>query len=150
MNTRSFIYSALIAGVLIGIFGNLPLLNLINCILCVWVWLGGILAVYLYGRFQRGEPGLTVGQAAGLGAVAGAIGAFVGVVVYALTSFISAPMIASLARLLQVEGNIPTGPSIAGTLVFFFIDIVLYPIFGAVGGVIAASLIWKKPQALSQ
>jgi len=54
MNTRSFVLSVLIAGVVIGFLANLPILNLINCALCIWVWLGGILAVFLYRRFAGG------------------------------------------------------------------------------------------------
>src|SRR5512136_699256 len=89
MNPRSLLLSALIAGVVLGVLGNLPLLNFINCFLCLWVWLGGIFAVYLYNRYERNRTQLdqasaTVGQGAGVGALAGVVGAFVGVLVYAL------------------------------------------------------------------
>jgi hypothetical protein len=152
MNPRSFFLSALIAGTVIGVLGNLPLLNLVNCIFCIWVWLGGIFSVYLYQRFQHGEPGLSGAQGAGLGAVAGIIGALVGVVVYALTSFISAPIMESIARALQVQGDLPfqsggPGALIASAFFFLTVDAVLYPIFGAIGGLIAASVFWKKAQA---
>ena len=43
MNTRAFWLSTLIAGAAIAVFGNLPLLNIVNCALCVWVWIGGAL-----------------------------------------------------------------------------------------------------------
>jgi len=151
MNTRSYLWSAIIAGVVIGLFGNLPLLNLINCFLCIFVWIGGILAVFLYRRFQNGGPGLTVGQGAGIGAVSGVIGVLVGMVVYALTSFITAPMIASLMRAFQIQGNMPSFASnlgfTFGSLAFFFcLDIILYPIFGALGGLLGAGVFWKEPQ----
>jgi hypothetical protein len=150
MNTRSFALSALLAGIVIGFLGNLPILNLINCVLCVWVWLGGILAVFLYRRFEHGDATLSTSQGAGLGAISGFIGALVGVVVFALTSTISTPILNGLARSLQWEGELPfqTGGSggIVGTaLVFFVIDAVLYPLFGALGGMIAASLTKKSP-----
>jgi hypothetical protein len=151
MNTRSFILSALIAGALIGFFGNLPLLNLINCILCLWVWLGGILAVYLYRRYQRGGPGLSIAQGAGLGALSGLIGALVGTVVFAITNSLSMPLFNSLARALQIEGDLPLqsgdiGTFIAQVIFFLIIDLVLYPIFGAIGGLLAAGVFWKEPQ----
>ena len=107
MNTRTFLYSALLAGAVIGVLANLPILNLINCFLCIWVWLGGFLAVFLYQRMEHGATGLTPAQGAGLGALAGLIGACVGIVVYALTSFISMPIFASFARFMQVEGDLP-------------------------------------------
>jgi len=152
MNSRSFILSALIAGVIIGVLANLPLLNLINCFLCLWVWVGGILGVVFYRKFQHGGPDLTPGQGAGLGAIAGLIGAFVGVVVYAATSFISMPLFARLAEYFQVEGDLPfrtggPGAVLTSAFVFFLMDVVAYPLFGALSGLIGASLFRKQPPA---
>ena len=151
MNTRSLLLSALIAGVVLGVLGNLPVLNFINCFLCLWVWLGGIFAVYLYNRYERNRTQLdqasaTVGQGAGVGALAGVVGAFVGVFVYALTSFISTPMLESLARSLDRNMFNP-GTGIGRAMTFFFFDIFLYPFFGAIGGLLGAGVFWKRPKA---
>lgn len=151
MNTRSFILSILIAGLITGVLGNLPVLNLINCFLCIFVWFGGFLAVIFYNRFQRGGPVATPGLGAGLGALTGLVGAVIGVVVYAITSSLSIPLFASLARFLQVEGDFPAmGLGIREMLVtafiFLILDLILYPIFGALGGLITASII-KEPAA---
>lgn len=152
MNTRSFFLSALIAGSLLGLFANLPLLNLINCFLCVWVWLGGILAVFLYRRFAANTPDLSVMQGAGLGAVSGLIGTFVGTLVFLVTGALSMPLFESIARGLQVEGDLPLQAGagfwgvFAAAIFFLALNLVLYPIFGAVGGMIGAGLLWKKPQ----
>jgi hypothetical protein len=155
MNGRSLFLSALISGALLGLLGNLPVLNLVNCFLCVWVWLGGIFAVYLYNRYERSRTqtavaSATPGQGAGVGALAGVIGAFVGAVVYALTSFISMPMMQSLASAMNID--LPAQGSgivraLIGATIFFFIDIVLYPLFGAIGGLLGAGVFWKRPQA---
>ena len=149
MNTRTFIYSALIAGAVIGVLGNLPILNLINCFLCIWVWVGGFLAVFLYQRMEHGATSLTPAQGAGLGALAGLVGACVGIVVYALTSFISMPIFASFARFVQVEGDLPFDrvdpAAIVGSTFFFFVlDALLYPLFGAISGFITASLMKRQ------
>jgi len=149
MNGRSFILSALIAGVAIGIFANLPLFNIINCFLCIFVWAGGVLAVFLYRAFQKGGPGLTTGQGAGLGAVSGLIGAFVGIFVNAITNAISAPMLESFIRMLNIQGELPLrsgdlGAIVASTFFFFVFDVISYPIFGALAGLITASLTTKK------
>ena len=149
MNTRTFVYAALLAGVVIGVLGNLPIFNLINCLLCVWVWLGGFLAVYLYQRMEHGARGLTPAQGAGLGALAGLVGAGVGIVVYSLTSFISLPLFASFARFMQVEGDLPFDrvdpAAIVGSTFFFFVlDALFYPLFGAISGFITASLMKKQ------
>ena len=150
MNTRSFWLSALISGAAIGVIAHLPVLNFINCFLCLWVWLGGILAVFLYKRFQHDGPGLTPGQGAGLGAVSGVIGALIGVVVNALTGVISFPLFMSLARFAQVEGDLPFqtvnfGSIMASTFIFLCLDIITYPLFGALSGLLTAS-IKKEPQ----
>lgn len=155
MNTRSMLLSALIAGAVLGTLANLPLLNFVNCFLCLWVWLGGIFAVFLYNRYERNrtqvtEASASPGQGAGIGALAGVVGACVGAVVYLLTSFISAPMMQSLARTLDID--IPAQGAgfvgaLIGTAIFFFMNIFLYPLFGAIGGLLGAGVFWKKPQS---
>jgi hypothetical protein len=149
MNSRSFVLSTLIAGVVMGVLANLPLLNFLNCILCLWIWVGGILGVFLYKQFQHGESALTPGQGAGLGALAGLIGVVVGLVVYAATSFISMPMMAALARYLRVQGDLPfnqVGPwAMISTAIFFtLVNMVAYPAFGALSGFVGGSLIQAK------
>jgi len=145
MNTRPFVLTVLIAGTVIGVLANLPILNLINCALCIWVWLGGSLAVLIYRRFQGGQPGLTAGQGAGLGALAGLVGAFVGAVVFLATSPLSIPIFNGLARSFQIEGELPFRSNTPWDLVstafmFLVIDAVLYPVFGALSGMITANL----------
>lgn len=145
MNTRSFIISAVIAGVALGLLGNLPLVNLVNCILCIWVWLGGAGAVLLYRRFQSAGPALTAAQGATLGAAAGLVGAIFGSVVYAVTAAISAPIFEALMRQFQSEGQTPfssssTPGNLGMSLILLAVDIVLYPIFGALGGYLAVRL----------
>ncbi len=155
MNTRSFVLAALSAGVVISVLGNLPLLNLLNGLLCLWVWVGGILAVFLYRRFEQGRSGLTAGQGAGLGALAGLIGAVVGLVLFPLTSALTAPLFTSLARTLQIEGDLPFqtgdgGSLVTSTLIFFAVDAVLYPLFGAISGFIAARLLSNQAQPVAR
>ncbi len=149
MNTRSFLLSVLIAGVGIGVLGNLPVCNLINCALCVWVWAGGIAAVLLYRRFEGGEPSLSAGQAAGLGALSGLLGALVGAIVFSITASVSMPLFNDLARSLNVEGDLPfkagdLGNMLGAAFIFLVVDAVLYPIFGALGAIIAASMTRQK------
>ncbi len=144
MDTRARWTAIGIAGVAMALLGNLPLVNFFNCILCMWVWLGGALAVILYRRAQPGQA-LTAGQGAGLGALAGLVGALVGFVVYYLTASVSAPLMDGLAKALNI--NLPTpisaqdpSSAIGGALFFLAVDLILYPGFGALGGLIAANM----------
>jgi hypothetical protein len=150
MNTRSVWITILIAGAAIGLLGSLPVLNLANCILCIWVWLGGALAVYIYRRLQAGQDIPTVKQGAGLGALSGLAGAFFGAIIFALGSSITIPIMNKIASLAEVGdmpfGGLDAGSILGSTLIFLLIDAVLYPAFGAIGGAIAASLYQKKAQ----
>jgi preprotein translocase subunit YajC len=151
MNTRSLLLSALIAGALMGTLANLPVLNFFNCFLCMWIWLGGIFAIYLYNRYERNrtqtaEASASVGQGAGIGAVAGLIGVVVGAVVFAVTSFITTPIMAQLATLLDIDMGGQQLEFLPLFGVFLCTNIFLYPIFGAVGGLLGAGVFWKKPK----
>jgi len=154
MNTRSFLLAALIGGLIMGVLGNIPLLNLINCLLCAWVWLSGILAVYLYRRFEIANPALSVGQGLALGAVAGVIGAIIGSIVGAIFGGIGLAALSSAVR--SMPGYDPSSMDsftnlIAGggfSLITLTCDLVLYALFGAIGGLIGTALIWKAPTAL--
>jgi hypothetical protein len=155
MNTRSFLFATLIAGAAMGLLGNLPVLNLVNCLLCIWVWLGGALAVILYRRFQGGAPIPTPGQGAGLGALAGLIGAVVGFGVYLLTAAVTAPIMEGLIRALQVQGDlfpqpIDSGGTLGGALFFLLVDLGLYPLFGALGGLITANMVKSREMRPAQ
>jgi hypothetical protein len=151
MNARAFWLSTLIAGSLMGLLANLPILNLVNCFLCIWIWLGGALAVYLYRRFNPAGVAPTVGQGALIGIVAGLIAAVVGALVFTATGAISMPIFSGLARTFGVEGDFASpslglGEFLGVSAGFLLINLVLYPLFGALGAVIAASLM-PKPAA---
>jgi hypothetical protein len=146
LNSRSLLLSGLIAGIGIGLLSNIPLIACVNCLLLAWVWGGGIGAVYLYRRYEN-RPPLTLTQGLVIGAVAGAIGAVIGGVASLLLGSLSAAFTTVLNNLAGENGTtIPSyllnsGFSLLGAL----FNIILYGIFGAIGGLIATGLIWKAP-----
>jgi hypothetical protein len=149
VNTRSLVWSVLIAGLVIGLLGNLPVVNLVNCVLCLWVWLGGGLAVFLYRGFQHGGAAASPAQGAGLGALAGLVGAVIGAGVFILASPLTIPVMKEVARALNSEGSLPFGggpgtSAAAQASIFLVVDVVLYPLFGAISGLITASMV-RKP-----
>ena len=150
MNTRAFALSAVIAGVVMALLGNLPFINFCNCVLCMWVWGSSILAVFLYRQFNSAGPALSVSQGAILGVVTGVIGALIGALVEAV--FASSSLAGAFEMMRSQEALRPAvdtylqmikggGYPIVGML----INLILYAGFGAVGGLIATALIWKAP-----
>jgi len=144
VNNRQMWTAALVGALVMVVLSNVPLLNLINCLLCAGVWLGGMAAVWFYRR----QTGLMVtgGQGALIGLMAGLIGAVIGSIIStvlganAFQSAIEADPTGQAASLL--------GGFVGGTatfLVSFLINIILYPLFGAVGGAVYAALTNRPP-----
>lgn len=77
MNNR--LRSAIIGGVVIGLLSGIPYVRLGNVACCMWVVLGGAFASYLY--IKKSPVPVNVGEGAGIGAIAGAIGLVVEIVV---------------------------------------------------------------------
>jgi hypothetical protein len=67
---------ALFGGLFIGVLSALPIINLGNCICCMWVVGGGALAVYL---MQQNYPyAVTAADGALVGLLAGVVGGIIG------------------------------------------------------------------------
>jgi len=75
MNQDSFLKSALIGGVALGVLSALPVLGAVNCLCCAWVIGGGMLAAHLY--VKDSPVPVTLGTGVLLGLLAGVIGAVV-------------------------------------------------------------------------
>lgn len=146
LNTNTLIKAALIAGVAIGLLSSAPLIACVNCLLLAWVWGGGIGAVALYRRFEH-RPPLTITHGVILGAAAGVVGAIVGGVLAVLFGGMSAAVNQMLSTYAGEAGTtLPNFLFSAGfSVIGIFINIVLYAIVGAIGGIIATALIWKTP-----
>jgi hypothetical protein len=147
MNNRAMLLAALVGALVMVVLSNVPVLNLINCLLCAGIWIGGIVAVWFYRR-QTGQS-LTAGQGAIVGIVAGLIGAAV--------SSILATVLGGNALQSAIEAD-PTGQVrsvmgglIGGTasfLVSFLINIIFYPLFGAIGGAAYAAMTGRPTQKM--
>jgi hypothetical protein len=143
MNTRAFLIASLIAGVVMGLLGGLPIISIANCVLCMWVWASAIFAVWLYRRFEGSQPLVTLGQGALLGVVTGLIGAVIVLLISLITKQAATDAIMSAFETAGMEapGFFATGAILVGIV----IDLVLYSIFGAIGGLIGAAIF--KPKA---
>jgi len=145
LNSASVLLAAGIGGLVAGFGSSAPLLSLLNCLLCGWFWIGGAGAVWLYNR--RETQGLDAGRGALVGAAAGLVAAVVmAVLTVALgglgfsTVSLNDPQLAPyLDQLGGAEAftAIVAGSALLCTAVFAVG-------FGALGGLIGASLFKKK------
>lgn len=74
MRSQSKLIPALIGGSVIAIGSSVPGLNLVNCLCCLWVLLGGASAVYFYQRELPKKQVVSVSEAFILGILAGLFG----------------------------------------------------------------------------
>ena len=166
--------TALICGALIGVISSVPGLSLINCCCCAGVWLGGVLAMYLYKQqFTEGMPPLESSDALLLGLMAGVTGAFVATIINVLIFVLFGPVEMALVKSivgrvmdrLAEQGSLPNdmADSIreqinqsmkdAGRMsnIFggLFISLIVYPIFAILGALLGFAIFRPKnpPQA---
>ncbi len=154
MNSKA-LTAAAIAGVVIGLVSGLPIINLVNCLLCVGIWGGGILAVWLYMR-QAGVNSVTQQEGLMVGLVAGIIGGLIsGVLSMVFNSAGSAAFADAMRSQLEtmppdqaaqiapmIDAMASGGLGIAGIC----INVVIFGIFGLIGGLIGAATIGKPKQ----
>jgi hypothetical protein len=138
MNNRSLFIAAGIAGAATAVISSLPLVNLLNCLFCGWLWVGGAAGVWLYQRDAKTT--VTSAQGAGIGALTGLVGAVLGAVIGLLFSGLGLGLM-TIADAQASRDLFDTllGAGILQGLGLVF-SIVLYPAFGALGGVIGASI----------
>jgi hypothetical protein len=79
MNESGMLKPALIGGVLLGVCSAIPVVNLLNCVCCAWVIVGGGLAAYLFVK-DSGIP-VTMGRGVTLGLLTGVFGTVVSTVI---------------------------------------------------------------------
>ena len=143
MNNRTMILSALVGALVMVVLSNVPILSLINCLLCAGLWLGGMAAVWFYRR-QTGVS-VTIGQGAILGVIAGVIGAVISSIISAI--FGGDAMQAAIDADPTGQAAAILGGFVGGGATFiisFLFNIILYPLFGAIGGAILAALTQPK------
>ena len=158
MNSK--LRAALIGGVVLGLLSGIPYIRLGNIVCCLWVVLGGALASYLY--IKRSATPVNMGEGALIGALAGAIGTVVelvvGVPLTILTGYPENALILSLLeradpqkaeeyrRLFQEVLERPFAEQFfysvfsLGTLVTLLVTV----LFALVGGLVAVPLFEKR------
>jgi hypothetical protein len=143
---------ALWGGVFIGVLSALPIVNAGNCCCCLWVLVGGALAAYL--RQQNNPYQIDAAEGAIVGLMAGVIGG----VVYSVLS-IPFQMLAGPFQQQWMDRMMSDNPDITPEMREFFvrmttssglrvigmlISVVIYSVFGTLGGLIGAAMFKKN------
>ncbi len=138
---------ALWAGLASGFLSGFPLLNLGNCLCCLWIVGGGVFASYLY-QGKSGEK-ISSGDGMMVGAMAGLVSALMATVLDMLFAYWSRDL---LLKILEAYGT-ETSPFLnyqgyftpRGFTSTLLIRIVIFAIFASIGGALGAALF--KPKA---
>jgi hypothetical protein len=143
MNTRSLLISSGIAGATMAVLSNVPVVQIANCLVCMWLWAGGILGVWLYRYYEGAETPITSGEGAIIGVVSGVFGAILGTVIGAL--FGSVGFLNSIVSQSRTAEDLLGSLIVAGafSILGLLISFVFYILFGAIGGAIGAALFGK-------
>ena len=155
---------ALYGGLIIGFISAVPILQFVNCFCCAGVLAGGFLSVFFYkSNFTPDTPPYTSGDCLAVGAIAGVIGA----VVSTLLTMMFLAMFGDVARefllkflenpslqipeeaLQQIRTALEEAPGgVASVVIDLISGLILYPIFGLLGGLIGYA-VWKPAPAAS-
>ena len=151
---------ALYGGIIMGVISAVPFLNLLNCLCCAGILMGGFLAVYFYkNNFTPDTPPYTSGDCVAVGALAGVFGAIVGTLLSMIFLKIFGNLVGELVIGWLQNMNIPDEALQAfrqslqeGAMGFlmvvrFFTSLAIDIVFGLLGGLIGYSVFKPKQPA---
>jgi hypothetical protein len=143
---------ALYGGLLIGVLSALPIVNMGNCCCCLWVVVGGMLAVHL--RQQNSPFAVNSAEGALVGLLAGLFGSMLGVVLSIPIEMAMGPFQRQVVEwILTQNPDIPAetreileraGGGPARQALNFVIMSVAGALFGMLGGLLGVALFKKN------
>jgi len=154
---NKYFYQAAVAGGLVSAFTDaMPFLNLANCLCCLGIASGGIVAL-LYLKKYSGVPFFTLPEMIRLGLVTGIIGAFISFgfqyIVFQLYGNWQIEWIKNMIENMQdvpplweniyEQINTPEYQSFAGFSIFIR-SLIIYPLFTSLGALITNQILIKK------
>jgi hypothetical protein len=155
MDGNAMLKPALMGALVMGVLSALPGVSLGNCCCCAWLVTGGLVAAYM---LQSGtlQP-ITMGDGALVGLLAGLFGAVVNLIVSVPMNIFTGPFQQRLfQRLAESQPDLPDNVrqmvdsigigavSVAGTIIAFFMMLILGAVFSSLGGLLGAFFFKKK------
>lgn len=157
---QNYFKPAIIGGLASGLLSVIPIISAGNCVCCLWVVVGGVLAVYFLAEQNQGKI------SPGGGALAGLLSGLVGACIVTIVLSVSIPFLGlrmlrhqmdQMRRIPGMPGGIEQfyGHFLNGRFVILTIIIavlivsgILFSIFGTLGGLLGSALFAKKQQTL--
>jgi len=144
MNWKNIFIASLAGGAAMALLSNIPILSLGNCLLCLWVWGGGILGAWVYKRLQGS---VTTGEGAWIGALAGLMGGLISAFfMYLGASGLSISQVSSLLPAeYQVQFDLES--LIRDTITTIaLLEVLVFIFVGAIGGLIGGAILRNKEE----
>lgn len=138
---NKLIKPALIAGIIAGILSAIPIINFVNCICCGWIVIFGFLSVYLLKKDIKTVEPID-------GAIVGALTGLIAFVSVTILDILLASLFVGLAGMSgsMEDMGVSAFSSGAGLLISGVMRIIIYPMFGAIGGIIGGVLLKDKEE----
>lgn len=147
MNLLALISAGVVAGIFMPLFSQLPILNLVNCIPCGWIWLGGIMAVGLYGWLADSDEPLFAIDGAVLGIFTGIVAAFTSLILAILLGGNTAapePSARIISMLNQVRGIFHIQDFNQTSFMFLFLcNLIFFPLISLISSFIGIQIFGK-------
>ncbi|RKY81791.1 hypothetical protein DRQ07_03115 [candidate division KSB1 bacterium] len=160
-NNESKLIPSLAGGAVIAILSTFPVISAGNCLCCMWVIAGGIVAVYLYNKNLPENKELTQSDALIIGVLSGIFGAlFATLINYFFIVIGYRPGMAFLESFIESKRDIAPevkdmiesfkgNEGLFGPFIVFVqlgVKLIIYTVFSMLGGVIAGAFLNKKQE----
>ena len=152
---------ALYGGLIVAGISAIPGLNLLNCLCCAGVLLGGFLAVFFYKQeLMPGMDSLTMNDCLRLGVLTGIISAIAGTFISALVLMVYGNIAAEIMLRIINKMSVQLPPdfqqmldqamnekiSMFGVIFSFVVSFIVNEIFSVLGALIGWSIFRPKPK----
>jgi len=148
VNLIALISAGVISGFFMPLFSHLPILKVLDCFPCNWMWISGILAVALYRWLLDAEESLTGYDGAIAGIFTGVVAAFTSLILAILlginssTGTVSASVVPIIDQVDRIFENTNLQPN--SFMLLFLINLISYPIISGISGLIGVALFGKS------
>ncbi len=141
IEVNKLIKPALIAGVIAGILSVIPIINFVNCICCGWIVIFGFVSVYLLKKDIKTVEPID-------GAIVGALTGLIAFVVVTIIKILFTSLFVGSTGMSGSMEYMELNAFVSGAYLLMsgVMRIIIFPIFGAFGGIIGVVILKDKEE----